>query len=102
MKADTRIQPSQAHIDEMKTKALAALARTDGIAADSAEFIRFEDLRYGGQYVILRSAGELAAVYKVQARLGSPKLIPGGGGATIVDSLSFGVKRIKRPPKGLI
>ena len=114
--------PSPAHIDAMKAKALAALVRQDGIDADRAEFVPFkgEEVmlnrsdgtqvlhyreRYAGQYIVLYGAGDdVLAVYKVQVRPGPAKAqrTADGGVIYMVNSLSIGVKRIKRPPKGLL
>lgn len=92
---------------QLKNKALATFLRTDGIQADEAEIVDFSDwkkypdaLRYAGNYVILRTAGEVVAIYKQTANLGSAR--PDGSGGFVVSSISFGVKRVKRAPKGLI
>ena len=87
-----------------KDKAKATLLRTDGIEADSADLVDFEDLRYAGHYVILRCAGEVVGIYKQVARFGQAKPVrtEGGGVAFQIDSISFGLKRIKRAPKGLL
>ena len=103
----------------MKAKAIATFARTDGIAATDVEFVQFEGERKlvgkhsetgedvyflytntAGQYLVVRSAGDVVAVYKVQIRFGAGKAVAGGG--VMVDSMSVGLKRIKRAPKGLI
>lgn len=95
----------QAHIDAMKAKAVAALARQDGLAVapDAIEFVKF-DGRPAGQYLIARDGDAVLAVYKVIHRFGPAKAQrqPDGGVAYVVDSMSFGLKRIKRPPKGLL
>ena len=85
---------------ELQQRALATLARTDALTADSAEVIKFEDLRWGGQYVIVRQGAEVVAVYKVSLRPGPARA--DGKGAFVVSSLSIGLKRLKRVPKGLI
>jgi hypothetical protein len=90
----------QEFVDSLKERALATYLRTDGSQADIAEVVEFEDLRWGGRYVILRTAGEAVAVYKMVVRFGAAK--PDGKGAFVVNSMSVGVKRIKRWPKGLV
>jgi hypothetical protein len=89
----------------LKEKALAAFLRTDGAQAESAEVVKFEDLRRAGNYVILRTAGEVVAVYKQDVRFGPPKVIkaiPGRSAGFEVTSMSVGVKRIKRWPPNLV
>lgn len=95
------------HIESMKGKAISTLARTDGIPAtpDDIEFVNFDlDRRTAGQYLIVRTAGNVAAIYKVVPRLGPAKGVMDEHGIVnyVVDSLSFGLKRVKRAPKGLL
>jgi|1048.fasta_scaffold94372_1 hypothetical protein len=97
--------PSPAHIASMTAKAVATLARTDGIAvaSDAVEFVQF-DGRNSGQYLIVRDGDEVLAIYKVQVRPGPARAERQADGGVIymVNSLSIGLKRIKRPPKGLL
>ena len=80
-------------------KARAAFLRTDGVQVDDAELVNFDDYRCG-KYVLLRRAGEVVAVYKMRVTSGPAR--GDGKGAFVIDSLSVGVKRIKRAPKGLL
>jgi hypothetical protein len=91
--------------EQLKDAARAAFLWTDSVKVDAAdaEIIDFKDFRYGGKYVILRAGGEVVAVYKRVARLGPDRAVRRNGGIAFeVDRVSFGLKRIKRAPKGLI
>lgn len=112
--------PSPAHIDAMKAKAKAALLRQDGAEAIDAQFLDFKgepklllrddgvsvlhyDERYAGQYIVLYGpGGGILATYKVKASFGPARAQrqPDGGVAYVVNSMSYGVKRIKRLPPG--
>lgn len=98
--------PSPAHIAAMTAKAIATLARQDGVTAapEQVEFVKFEDSRYAGQYLIVRDGGTVLAVYKVIPRFGPAKAqrAADGGVIYVVDSMSIGLKRIKRAPQGLL
>lgn len=98
--------PSITHIEAMKAKAVASLARQDGITVspEQIEFVKFEDLRYAGQYLIVRDGETVLAIYKVQLRFGPARATrtEDGGVAYVVNSMSVGLKRIKRAPKGLV
>jgi hypothetical protein len=111
--------PSATHIEAMKAKAVASIARQDGttVTPDQIEFVKFEgvleDIGEGrtylstntaGQYLIVRDGETVLAVYKVQLRFGSPKAVRDEHGTVnyVVDSMSVGLKRIKRSPKGLV
>lgn len=111
--------PSITHIEAMKAKAVATLARQDSITAtpEQVEFIKFEgvleDIGEGrtylntntaGQYLVVRDGEAVLAIYKVQLRFGSPKAVRDEHGIVnyVVDSMSFGLKRVKRAPKGLM
>ena len=115
---------SEQHIADMKYKALTTLARQDGIRATGAEFVKFDgipkiigkhldtgedvvslDTQQAGKYIVLTgSQSEVLAVYKVIPRFGPARGVRDEHGNVnyVVDSLSFGVKRIKRIPKGLV
>jgi hypothetical protein len=116
---------TQEHIETMKSKAIAFLARTDHISAttDDVQFIKFDgvpksigkhfdtgeevislDTRTAGQYLIVHSGNQIAAIYKVVVRFGPDKAVLDEHGIVnlVVDSMSFGLKRIKRAPKGLV
>jgi hypothetical protein len=116
--------PTPAHIDAMKAKAKAALLRQDGVEALSARFIDFKGEpvsftrsdgviglhyreRYAGQYIVLYGekdgrVGVTLATYKVTVTPGPEKAerTADGGVIFMVNSLSVGVKRIKRLPPG--
>lgn len=115
--------PTPAHIDAMKVKAKAALLRQDGVEALSAQFIDFKgepkyrvrdgvtsvyyDERYAGQYIVLYGeqdgrVGVTLATYKVKITPGPAKATrtDDGGVIYLVNSISVGVKRIKRLPPG--
>jgi len=84
-------------------KARAAFLRTDGVQIEDAELVNFNDYRWGGKYVLLRQAGQVVAVYKMVIRMGPDRAVNRDGNLVFeVDSLSVGVKRIKRAPKGLL
>lgn len=95
---------TQEHIEAMKSKAIDTLARTDNVAATDTEFIQFDDSRYSGQYVIVRTDGQAVAIYKVVPRLGPARGVRDEHGIVnyVVDSIAFGLKRVKRAPKGLL
>jgi hypothetical protein len=93
------------HADQLKDKARAAFQRTDYIPNAElldAEIIDFDEPfgRYNGKYVVLRQDGEVVAVYKRTVSSGPAR--GDGNGNFVIDSLSVGVKRIKRAPKGLL
>jgi hypothetical protein len=113
--------PTPAHIDAMKAKAKAALLRQDGVEALSAQFIQFKgepkdrvrdgitsiyyDERYAGQYIVLYGeqdgrVGVTLATYKVKITFGpaKPERTADGGVIFMHNSMSVGVKRIKRLP----
>lgn len=111
--------PSPAHIAAMKDKAKAALLRQDGVEAIDAQFIDFKgepkdrvrdgvisvyyDERYAGQYIVLYGpGGGVLATYKVKVTPGPARAERAADGGVIymVNSLSVGVKRIKRLPPG--
>jgi hypothetical protein len=118
------VAPSLAHIDAMSAKAKAALLRQDGVEALSARFIDFKGEpvlikrsdgvtvvhyreRYAGQYIVLYGekdgrVGVTLATYKVKVTPGpaKPERTADGGVIFMVNSLSVGVKRIKRLPPG--
>ena len=117
------MSPSPAHIEAMKAKAEAALLRQDGVEALSAQFIQFKgepkdrvrdgitsvyyDERYAGQYIVLYGekdgrVGVTLATYKVKVTPGPAKATRTDDGNVIylVNSISVGVKRIKRLPPG--
>jgi len=85
---------------ELQERALATLLRTDGISADSADAVRFEDSRYGGHYVLVRKAGQVVAIYKMVVHFGPAR--SDGKGNFVVSDMSMGIRRIKRAPRGLI
>jgi len=91
---------------ELQNKALATFARQDGTQADTAQVIKYEGEKYRlhGQYVIVRKADELVAVYKFSLRPGPARATrtEGGGVAFVVSSLSVSLKRLKRWPTDLI
>jgi hypothetical protein len=116
---------TQEHIQEMKSKAISFLARTDHITAttDDVQFIKFDgvpknigkhfdtgedvisiDTRNAGQYLIVHSGDQVAAIYKVVVRFGPDRAVLDEHGIVnlVVDSMSFSLKRIKRAPKGLV
>jgi hypothetical protein len=105
--------------EEFKNKAIATFLRQDGVQADEAEIVEFAgyvkidprykggsytDSRYAGNYVLLRKDGELVAVYKQNVTFGPARAVrtESGGVAYQVNSMSVGVKRVKRIPKGLV
>jgi hypothetical protein len=118
------MSPSPAHIEAMKAKAKAALLRQDGVEALSAQFIQFKGEpvllkrsdgvnvlhyreRYAGQYIVLYGekdgrVGVTLATYKVKVTPGPAKATRTDDGNVIylVNSISVGVKRIKRLPPG--
>ena len=91
---------------QLQEKALATFLRQDGTPADTAEVIKYEGEKYRlhGQYVIVRKADDLVAVYKFTSRLGPARgeRTEGGGVAYVVSSISFGLKRLKRWPDDLV
>jgi hypothetical protein len=108
----------------MKAKAKAALLRQDGVEAAAAQFIDFKGEpvllkrsdgvtvvhyreRYAGQYIVLYGekdgrVGATLATYKVTVTPGPAKAERTADGGVIFmhNSLSVGVKRIKRLPPG--
>jgi len=98
---DTVMTPETAEL--VCDKARAAFARSDGAHVDDAELVDFKDHRYGGKYVLLRRGGEVVAIYKTVVRMGPDRAVRRDGDIAFEDnSISVGVKRIKRAPKGLI
>jgi hypothetical protein len=114
------MSPSPAHIDAMKAKAEAALLRQDGVEAFDSQFIDFKgepkllkrsdgativhyDERYAGQYIVVYGKGSPGfATYKVKVTFGPAKAERTADGGVIFmhNSMSVGVKRIKRLPPG--
>ena len=104
--------------DLVCSKARAAFLRTDGVEVADAELVDFAgyvkvdprykggsytDPRYAGKYVLLRQAGQVVAVYKMLITPGPAHAVRRDGDIAFeVNSLSVGVKRIKRAPKGLL
>jgi|SRR6185295_2024248 len=89
---------------ELQNKALVTFLRTDAAQADTAEVIRYEEGRHAGQYVIVRKADEVVAVYKLSLRMGPARATrtEGGGVAFVASSMSTSLKRLKRWPKDLL
>lgn len=53
----------------------------------------------GGKWIVLRHGGEVAEVFKVIPRFGPAR--GDGQGNFVVSSMSLGLKRMKRIPKGI-
>lgn len=109
--------------EELKNKALATFLRTEAAElakasevslhvaeaiiahpAPTAEVLKLEEGRWSGQYVIVRKADELVAVYKFSLRMGPAKATrtESGNVAFVVNSMSTSLKRLKRWPKELL